>query len=66
MDNLIKAYVLIENLKDLTNIMDYTTFSSFFCVLAEEWCKANSKDVVEYISTIANQVKMVNAELGAY
>lgn len=49
-----------------TNTMDQVSFGSLYCMMAEEWCRTNQVDVVEFIHTISDMVEKVNAEEGRY
>ena len=50
----------------MTAKMDETAFVPMFCVLAETWCNAHNKDVIEFISMVSELVVEINQTLGPY
>lgn len=66
MEDLMKAYDLLQEISVTTNQLDYPTFGGFWCMLAEEYCRANHLDVLEVSRTMCNMISQVNEDLGAY
>ena len=66
MEELMMAYDTLNEMTKTTNVLDKTTFGSFYSMLAEEWCRANDEDVTEFITEIYILVHQVNAEFGRY
>lgn len=60
------ALDLVATIKDYCNSMDEMTFGAFYCMLAEEYCHANNKDVIELIDWIVKGIIHINERMGEY
>lgn len=66
MDDLMKAYDLLQEISATTNQLDYPAFGALWCMMAEEYCRANGLDVTEVSRTMCRMIAEVNQDLGAY
>ncbi len=66
MDDLMKAYDLLQNISAETNQLDYPAFGGFWCMLCEEYCRANQLDILEVSRTMCAMINEVNKDLGTY
>ena len=66
MDDLMKAYDLLQEISITTNQLDYPAFGGFWCMLAEEYCRFNGLDVTEVSNEMCAMISQVNEDLGAY
>ena len=66
MDDLMRAYELLQNISETIDNMEYTAFGALWCMIAEEYCRANQLDVLEVSKTMCNMISQVNKDLGAY
>ena len=66
MDDLMKAYDLLQEISITTNQLDYHAFGGFWCMLAEEYCRFNGLDVTEVSNEMCAMISQVNEDLGAY
>ena len=57
---------LVQNTAPIINQMSHVGAGSVLCMLAEEWCRAQKVDVVDFMNEMASLVSEVNAELGRY
>lgn len=60
------VYCLLQSINLHTLNMDYIEFGSLVCMLAEDYCKANSLNVIEFMKEMNSMVTQVNEELGEY
>ena len=66
MDDLMVAYDLLQEVSEKIDSMEYTAFGALWCMMAEEYCRANGLDVTEVSRTMCNMIAEVNQDLGAY
>lgn len=66
MEDLMKAYDLLQEISVTTNQLDYPSFGGLWCMLCEEYCRANSLDVTEVSRTMCDMISEVNENLGVY
>ena len=66
MEDLMKAYDLLQNISGTTNQLDYPAFGGLWCMVIEEYCRTNGLDVLEVSKTMCNMISQVNKDLGAY
>ena len=62
--NMVKLEALITT--DTTNMMTKREFKTFYSILAEEYCKSNNLDIMEFISEVEGEIKAVNDKYGKY
>ena len=66
MDDLMKAYDLLQSVSGTINNMEYTAFGALWCMICEEYCRANQLDVLEVSRTMCAMINEVNKDLGTY
>lgn len=66
MEGIMKALDLLTTITPVLNKLDFTIFGSIYCMILEEWCKANDQDILEYVSMVKDQIIAVNAAEGRY
>lgn len=66
MDEMMKTYNLLMNVSEYTNSMREEAFSSFYCMLLEEWCKSNQRDIADLLAKIVVTILEVNEQEGRY
>ena len=66
MDDLMVAYDLLQDITATIKNMEYTAFGALWCMMAEEYCRANGLDVTEVSRTMCRMIAEVNDDLGAY
>ena len=49
-----------------SNAMDRISFGTFCCMIMEEFCRANSLDVIVFAQWIADNVRIMNERNGRY
>lgn len=65
-EKLMEAGMMIGELKAKTNEMPYEVFIPFVCMLMEEYCFANGKDMVEVTKEMADLVVEIDTTEGKY
>ncbi len=66
MEELMIAYDMLNSIAPAMNKLDKTAFGAVYCMIAEEWCRANDEDVEVLMSNICDTVHLVNEECGKY
>ena len=66
MDRMEYIYCLLQNINKYTLPLEYADFGSFYCMVAEDYCKAHQIDVREFMEEMKAMVNMVYDEEGAY
>ena len=66
MEKMDYIYCVLESIKPIIVDMDLVEFGSLFCMLAEEYCKAQHKDVCEFMDEMTTMVNLVNEQEGTY
>lgn len=66
MEEMFKAYELLMNVTPITNRMALEGFGGFYCMLLEEWCKAQRQDINTVLAQLVMIIHEVNEEEGRY
>lgn len=66
MEKIKTVYELLEKIKPITNRFDMPQMGSLFCVLMEEWCKANDENIIEFANDLQEVIGEVQNECGKY
>lgn len=71
MMNLMKAMEMVNNTKTMANELDWVSFLSAMCMLFDEYALAHKGQGDDYTAPhmaqiVAEQVKAINEQLGAY
>ena len=56
----------LEDISTHTNDLPIDVFFSLYCMLAEEYCRSNDLNILEFITNTYEAVVSVNEELGKY
>ena len=66
MEDLMRAYDILQDISDTIDNLEYTAFGALWCMIAEEYCRANQLDILEVSRTMCAMINEVNRDLGAY
>lgn len=71
MDELLlnELFFMMDYLKEVEekiNPLSKESAGTFICMLAEEYCKANGENMVQFFTNLLDIVNNVNEELGEY
>ena len=66
MDEFLRVMDMLKEVSDTTNQLDYALFGGFWCMLLEEYCKANSLDIREASKDMVIIINQVQEEYGRY
>ena len=62
----IDASELLSDILERSNAMDKYSFGTFCCMCMDEYCKANSLDVIELSKWLAYNIRIMNEKNGRY
>lgn len=65
-DELTFVFNYLKEVREKINPLKEENASAFICMVAEEYCKANNKNVVDFFTDLMNAVKAINEEFGKY
>ena len=65
-EELVRVYEVLQDTVAITNQFDESAFTSFYCMLLEEWCRTHDEDIVDRIKLYAQMIRQVNETCGKY
>ena len=65
-NELFQSMEIVQTTAPIINRMSHVGAGSIVCMIAEEWCKANHTDVIDFMNQMAEMVSEVNQQLGRY
>ena len=65
-EELIFVFNYLNEVKEKINPLKEEGAGTFICMVAEEYCKANGKDVIQFFADLLEGVKEINKEFGKY
>ena len=51
---------------ETTNTMNPVEFRTFYCIIAEEYCRSNNIDIREFIDDVKTEIEAINDKYGKY